>query len=85
MPDKPKPLKQPFYITRRDGLPLTFAGLWERWKDGTLSCTILTCEALDKTGHPDKPDSPSTGSIAAHCALLLDKVVNATTQPIGTV
>ena len=93
MPDKPKPLKQPFYITRRDGLPLTFAGLWERWKDGMLSCTILTCEALDKTGHPDKPDSPSTGSIAisygsilpAHCALLLDKVVNATTQPIGIV
>jgi putative SOS response-associated peptidase YedK len=50
MPDKPKPLKQPFYITRRDGLPLTFARLWERWKDGMLSCTILTCEALDKTG-----------------------------------
>jgi hypothetical protein len=34
MPDKPKPLK------RRDGLPLTFAGLSERWKDGMLSCTI---------------------------------------------
>jgi len=45
MPDKPKPLKQPFYITRRDGLPLTFAGLWERWKDGFLSCAILTTEA----------------------------------------
>jgi len=26
---------------------LTFAGLWERWKDGMLSCTILTCEACD--------------------------------------
>ncbi|MGB7916456.1 MAG: SOS response-associated peptidase family protein [Rhodomicrobium sp.] len=26
MPDKPKPLKQPFYITRRDGLPLTLPG-----------------------------------------------------------
>ena len=47
MPDKPKPLKQPFYITRQDALPLTFAGLWERWKDGMLSCTILTCEACD--------------------------------------
>jgi len=35
----------PFYIARGDGLPLTFAGLWERWKDGMLSCTILTCEA----------------------------------------
>jgi putative SOS response-associated peptidase YedK len=26
---------------------LTFAGLWERWKDGMLTCTILTCEAGD--------------------------------------
>ena len=75
VPGKAKPAKLPFYISRLDGLPLTFAGLWERWKDGMLSCTILTCEALDKTGHPDKPDSPSTGSIAisygsilpAHC------------------
>ena len=49
MPDKPKPLKQPFYITRRDGLPLTFAGLWERWKDGLLSCAILTTEAGNAT------------------------------------
>jgi putative SOS response-associated peptidase YedK len=37
----------PFYIGRHDGLPLTFAGLWERWKDGMLTCTILTCEACD--------------------------------------
>ena len=50
-PDKPKPLKQPFYITRRDGVPLTFAGLWERWKDGLLSFTILTTEAGDATRH----------------------------------
>ena len=27
---KSRPLKQPFYITRKDGLPLTFAGLWEK-------------------------------------------------------
>jgi putative SOS response-associated peptidase YedK len=41
-----KPAKQPFYISRKDGLPLTFAGLWERWgKEGLLSCTILTTEA----------------------------------------
>jgi putative SOS response-associated peptidase YedK len=26
---------------------LTFAGLWEGWKDGMLSCTILTTEACD--------------------------------------
>jgi putative SOS response-associated peptidase YedK len=42
---KSKPLKQPFYITRADGVPLTFAGLWERWKDDLLSFTILTTEA----------------------------------------
>ena len=46
-PDKAKPAKQPFYISRQDGLPLSFAGLWEKWKDGMLSFTILTCEACD--------------------------------------
>jgi putative SOS response-associated peptidase YedK len=45
IPGKAKPAKQPFYISRRDGQPLTFAGLWERWKDGMVTCTILTCEA----------------------------------------
>ena len=28
----PKPKKQPFFIHRRDGEPLAFAGLWEVWK-----------------------------------------------------
>ncbi len=32
-------------------MPLTFAGVWERWKDGLLSCTILTTEAGDATRH----------------------------------
>ena len=42
-PGKPKPLKQPFYVSRKDGLPLTFAGLWERWgTENLLTCTILT-------------------------------------------
>lgn len=40
--------KQPYLIRRRDGQPLSFAGLWEEWKDratGELvtSCTIVTC------------------------------------------
>jgi len=47
VPGKAKPAKQPFYISRQDGQPLTFAGLWEKWKDGMLSFTILTCEACD--------------------------------------
>jgi len=42
---KTRSFKQPFYISRKDGLPLTFAGLWEKWKDGMLSFTILTTEA----------------------------------------
>ncbi len=44
---KSRPVKQPFYITRKDGLPLTFAGLWEKWKDGMLSFTILTTESYE--------------------------------------
>ena len=40
--------KQPMYITRRDGDPLAFAGLHERWFDPEgerelHTCTILTC------------------------------------------
>ena len=40
--------KQPYYIRRHDGLPLAFAGLWDRWQDhedGTIETfTILTTE-----------------------------------------
>lgn len=42
---KSPPKKTPYYITRADGQPLYFAGLWDHWSDGdtTLeSCTILT-------------------------------------------
>ncbi len=44
-PGRARPAKMPCYIARGDGRPLTFAGLWERWKDGMLSFTILTTEA----------------------------------------
>ncbi len=40
--------KQPYYIRLKDGRPLAFAGLWERWGDGDEkleSCTILTTSA----------------------------------------
>lgn len=42
--------KQPYYIHARDGAPLAFAALWERWRPGENeapieSCTILTTEA----------------------------------------
>lgn len=37
--------KQPYFIHRRDGRPLAFAGLWSVWTKGEaplFSCTILT-------------------------------------------
>jgi putative SOS response-associated peptidase YedK len=45
-----KPDKQPFYISLGNRQPMTFAGLWDRWKpkDGSepvRSCTIITTEA----------------------------------------
>lgn len=39
--------KQPWYITGKEGQPLTFAGLWERWNgpEGEIeSCTIIVSE-----------------------------------------
>ena len=41
--------KQPYFIHRKDGRPLAFAGLWSRWKDPekgpTDTFTILTTSA----------------------------------------
>lgn len=40
--------KTPFWITRRDGRPMSFAGIWERWKKGQTpieSCAIITTDA----------------------------------------
>jgi len=47
-----KSRKQPFHITRSDGAPFAFAGLWAIWHgegDETLrTCTIITTEANDR-------------------------------------
>ncbi|MDW3218124.1 MAG: SOS response-associated peptidase [Acidimicrobiales bacterium] len=51
--------KQPMYMSRADGEPFAFAGLWEVWKDKNhtdddgdplelYSCTIITGEPNDK-------------------------------------
>lgn len=41
--------KQPFYISLKDGTPMSFAGLWERARmaDGSMqdTCTIITTDA----------------------------------------
>jgi putative SOS response-associated peptidase YedK len=48
--------KQPYLIRRRDGRPLVFAGLWERWRPRTedgprlATCTIITTEANTTVG-----------------------------------
>jgi putative SOS response-associated peptidase YedK len=44
--------KQPYYFTRRDGQPITFAGLWSNWRDkeagnNLLSCTMVIVEPND--------------------------------------
>lgn len=58
--------KQPFHITREDGAPFAFAGLWTGWKDPSIedeeqawlrTCTIVTTEANEKIFgiHPRMP------------------------------
>lgn len=58
--------KQPFHITREDGRPFAFAGLWTGWKDPAVedeeqawlrTCTIVTTEANEKIHgiHPRMP------------------------------
>lgn len=42
--------EQPYYYTARDGSPLTFAGLWDEWKDietgePLKSCTMIVTNA----------------------------------------
>jgi putative SOS response-associated peptidase YedK len=46
VPDQKKKAKMRFYVTRKDGVPFTFASLWERWgADNLLTCTIITTDA----------------------------------------
>ena len=52
--DGSKGRKRPFHITRADGAPFAFAGLWASWHDkadpevAVRSCTIITTEANHK-------------------------------------
>jgi putative SOS response-associated peptidase YedK len=44
--------KQPLHFTRADGEPMTFAGLWDEWKNNATgevlkSCTMLITEPND--------------------------------------
>jgi putative SOS response-associated peptidase YedK len=35
--------KQPYYFTRRDGQPITIAGLWDRWHEKPTGKVITSC------------------------------------------
>jgi putative SOS response-associated peptidase YedK len=42
-------IKQPYFMTSRDGAPVVFAGLWSVWRKGPeslVTCTILTTGAI---------------------------------------
>jgi putative SOS response-associated peptidase YedK len=43
-----RPPKQPYYIAHRDGVPLSFAGVWDHWEGGrqrVSSCAIICTAA----------------------------------------
>jgi putative SOS response-associated peptidase YedK len=67
VPGRPKPRKQPYFITPEDGSVMALAGLYEFWRDPRAAdddpaawlttCTIITTEARDAAGriHPRMP------------------------------
>jgi putative SOS response-associated peptidase YedK len=38
--------KQPYYFTRRDGQPITIAGLWDTWRDKQAGETVKSCAMI---------------------------------------
>ena len=38
--------KQPHYFTRTDGQVISFAGLWDEWKDRTTGETLKSCTMI---------------------------------------
>jgi len=51
-PRADRPRKQPFHITRADGAPFAFAGLWASWHgdgdEALRTCTIITTAANER-------------------------------------
>jgi putative SOS response-associated peptidase YedK len=63
--------KQPHYFTRADGQVISFAGLWDEWKDRATgetlkSCTMIITEpnAMVAEVHDRMPVVLRTGSVA---------------------
>jgi putative SOS response-associated peptidase YedK len=38
--------RQPYFMTRRDGAVLAFAGLWTVWGDRMMTCSVITTAAV---------------------------------------
>lgn len=38
--------KQPYYFSRKDGLPLTIAGIWDEWTDKESGSTLTSCSMV---------------------------------------
>ena len=38
--------KQPYYYTARDGAPLTFAGLWDEWRETASGAPLQSCTMI---------------------------------------
>jgi putative SOS response-associated peptidase YedK len=70
--------KQPFHITRRDGAPFSFAGLWSVWHapDGGVlrTCTILT-----------RPANSALAELHDRMPIILPREYEATWMASGTV
>jgi putative SOS response-associated peptidase YedK len=45
--------RQPFYFHRGDGFPMTFAGLWEVWKDPETETWLRSCSIITTSAGPD--------------------------------
>jgi putative SOS response-associated peptidase YedK len=39
--------RQPYFMTRRDGAVMAFAGLWTVWGERMLTCSVITTAAVD--------------------------------------
>lgn len=80
--------KQPWYITRSDGAPLVFAGLWERWGEGEAaldSFAILTTEASEdiRTIHHRCPVLIAPADVSAWLDPETDPERFLNTPPVG--
>jgi putative SOS response-associated peptidase YedK len=38
--------KHPYYFSRADGEPITFAGLWDEWKDRATGEKLKSCTVI---------------------------------------